>query len=156
MTLLEVMIAMGLLSMLSMGVAFIGTTAARQWLALYGDSRTLHRAHLVLDRVRYKMMMGQLGQVQILDSGHTIKFRNPNNAVGVLSMFKFMDGKVFWYENETLAASTPGQGIGEVTDLTFQLLGAGEAVRVVVVTKESYSWRLARPFTLDTQVTLRN
>lgn len=156
MTLLEVMIACSILGIVLVGVAFIESASAKQWLALYGDSRTLHRAHLVLDRIRYKLMMGQVGMVVIKDTGQTIEFRDPNLTAGVISAFKFMNGKVFYYEDKTLAASTPGQGIGTVQSLQFQLLGAGQTVRVVAVTSQRYSWKLARPFTLDTEVTLRN
>ena len=155
-TMIEVIIAAGILGMVLMGVAFIEATSAKQTLALYGDSRTLHRAHLVLDRVRYKLMTAQVGSVVSVNDGRTIEFRDPNLALGKISMFVFREGKVFYYEDKTLAASTPGQGIGSVHDLQFTVLGAGNAVRVSARTLQTYSWRLAKPYTLDTEITLRN
>lgn len=155
MTLLEIMIAVGVLAMAFTAVAFIQSATAKQILALYGDSRTLHRAHLVLDRIRYKLCMGQVGTAVVKDNGRTIEFVNPTLG-GPTSAIKLVDGKVYYYEDKTQAASAPGQGIGLVEDLQFELLGAGNAVRVTVTTLQRFSWRLDRPYTLQTEITLRN
>jgi len=154
-TLLEVMIAVGLLAMVFLATAFIGSITAKQIKALYGDVRTLHRAHLVLERIRYKLMMGSVGSPVVKDDGRTLEFVNPL-LNGSVSAFKFVNGKVYYYADKTEAASTPGQGIGLVHDLRFEVLGPGNAVRVSVTTLENVTWKLAKPYTLTTEITLRN
>jgi len=155
-TLLEVMVAVSLLGLVFMGVAFIEVTSAKQIQELYGDARTLGRAHLVLTRIRYKLCMGEVGSPVVSDGGRTLTFRNPNLAPGVISGYKLLKGTVYYYEDMSQAASTPGQGIGLVRELQFQILGPGNGVRVIVQTLQRYSWKLDRPFKLDTEITLRN
>jgi len=149
------MVAMSVLTMVFLAMAFLQSATAKQARSLYGDARTLHRAELVLQRIRFMLYMGQVGSAVVKDDGRTLEFVNPNLG-GLTSAFKFLSGKVYYYADKTAAASTPGQGIGLIHDLEFEILGAGNAVRVTVTTLQKYSWKLDRPFTLDTEVTLRN
>ena len=155
MTLMEVMVACGVLGMAFLATAFIQVSTAKQIRALYGDARTLHRAQLVLDRIRYKLAMGQAGSPVVKDDGHTLEFTNPLLG-GVVSMFKFVDGRVYYYTDKTASPSAPGRGIGQVNDCRFEVLGAGNAVRVTITTLEHFTWRIDRPFSISMEVTLLN
>ena len=161
-TLLEVMVAVSILGMTLAAVAFIESASAKQTLVLYSDARTLHRAHLVLERIRYKLCMAEVGTVVVQDSGphigRTILYRNPNLAAGVLSKFTFHDGALYYHENKDGAAARPL--INMVNDVVFKsddLPGDNPStVGITVKTLQRYSWRLGRPYTLSTEVTLRN
>jgi hypothetical protein len=163
-TLIEIMVACGLLTMVFLAVAFIQVFTMRQTRVLATDARTLHRAHLVLDRVRFKLMMARVGTLNVLDNGRVLEFNDPNLPPGTISMFKFYDrtaeegkrNRVFYYEDKSSIASAPGQGIGLIDDVRFVPLGPGNAVRVSITTIQEYAWKLDRPFTLSAEVTLRN
>jgi hypothetical protein len=156
-TMLEVMVACGLLGTVFLATAYIESTTAKQIRALYGDARTLHRAHLVMERIRYKLVMGRVGSPVITDGGTGLRYVDPNNN-GAVSGFRCINGDVFWYQNIAVNdPSAPGQGIGPVRTISFAVLGPGNAVSVTVQTEERYQWRLLpRPYTLKADITLRN
>jgi len=158
MTLVETVIAMSVMSIFFLAVAYTEITAAKQTLVLFGDARTMHRAHLVLQQIRSKVHQAEVGSLVLADSGRTLRFRNPNLPLGVTSAFVFnaTDHNVLYYMDTTQPASAPGQGIGLVRDLRFEIMGAGNSVRVTVQTEQKYSWKLPRLYSLDTIVTLRN
>jgi Tfp pilus assembly protein PilV len=155
MTLLEIMVAVGIMGMVFIAVAFIESTTARQTLALYGDARTLHRAQLILEYIRYKVCTAQVDSLVVKDSGGTLEYLDPNMN-GATSLITLVDGKVHFYEDKTKTPTTPLQGIGKINNLQFVILGAGHGVQVTVQTLQKYSWKLDRPYTLTAEITMRN
>jgi len=156
-TLLEVMIACGVLGMVFAAVAYIQSASVKQIRTLYSDARTLHRAHLVIERIRYKLIMAQVGSVEVVagSNGRSISYINPNLGGVIRSGFKFEEKKVYYYEDMSGTASAPGD-VGPVEDIVYEILGAGNAVRITAKTLQKYSWKLDRPYTLISELTLRN
>ena len=152
---IEVMIAVGVLGMVFVAVAFIESATARQALVLYSDARTLHRAQLVLEYIRYKVSQAQVASMVVKDGDQTLEYLDPNLG-GATSAITLRNGKVFYYEDKTKTPTTPGQGIGTINKLKFTVLGAGNGVSVTVQTLQKYAWKLDRPYTLSVEVTLRN
>ncbi len=154
-TLLEVMMAVALLSAVFLSVAFISSETAKQTLSLYGDARTLRRAHLAMERVRYILAQGQAFSGVVKDDGRTFEFRNPNMPAGITSSFSFHDGKLFYRSDKNSGPVAPLQGIGLIEDVVFDV-ETTNTVRVTVTTRQRYSWKLSKPFRLQTEITLRN
>ncbi|KPL07507.1 hypothetical protein AMJ85_09385 [candidate division BRC1 bacterium SM23_51] len=151
------MLAVGVLAMVFTAMAFVQSTTARQTLALYGDARTLHRAHLVKDRLHRYLCMAQIGSAAVKDSGRTIEFYNPflSTTPGTpVSAIKFEDGYACYYRDKT--QSDPDHRTGLINDIEFEILGAGNAIRVTIKTLERYTWKLDRPYTLVCQISARN
>jgi type II secretory pathway pseudopilin PulG len=155
MTLLETMVTVMIMGMVMGGIAFIESTAARQTLALYGDARTLHRAQLILEYIRYKVCTAEVATLIVKDSGQTLEYVDPNFG-GATSAITLRNGKVYYYEDKTQPPTTPGQGIGTINGLQFVVLGAGAGVQVTVETLQKYSWKLDRPYSLTVEVSMRN
>ncbi len=154
-TLLEVMITVALLSAVYLSLAFITSETAKQTLALYGDARTLRRAHLAMERIRYILAQGQAFSGVVKDNGRTFEFRNPNLPAGVISSFSHHDGKLFYRADKNSGPVAPLQGIGLIEDVVFDE-ETTNTVRVTITTRQRYSWKLSKPFRLQTEITLRN
>jgi len=155
MTMLELMVTVGILGILFVAVAFLESTTVRQTVTLYGDARTLQRAHLALQYIQYRLYTAEVSTPVVKDSGQTLEYKDPNKA-GVTSAIKLAKGKIYYYDDITKPPTTPGQGIGIIDDLQFQVLGAGNGVRVTIKTLQKYSWKLDRPYTLRNDITVRN
>ena len=149
--------ATSILAVVFLAAAFIQSVSAKQTRLLYGDARTLHRCHLAFDYIRYKLSMAQVGALVVNEEGETIEFHNPmlGTTLGQpISALKFDSGELQYYRDTT--QTDPDHEIGLLDDVQFEVLGAGNAVRVTITTLQSYSWSKDRPFTLVGEITLRN
>lgn len=161
-TLVEVVAACSLMAMIFLATAFMMSGTAKQVRALYSDCRTLNRAHLVMQFIHYRLSMAMAGTtVSTTDEGRTLLFYNPmiTSTPGTpVSAFRFLPEKqrVYYDMDKDNPVTDPGRGIGLVNDVKFEILGPGRAVRVTVITRQDYAWRLPKPYVLTAEISLRN
>lgn len=160
-TLVEVVAASSLMGMIFLATAFMMSGTAKQVRALYSDCRTLNRAHLVMQFIQYRLCMAMAGTVNTADEGRTLHFYNPMLSPtpgSPVSAFRFVPDqqRVYYDMDRENPVRDTQRGIGLVNDVKFEVVGPGRAVRVTIATKQNYSWRLAKPYVLEAEISLRN
>lgn len=160
---MEVMVAVTLLGAVFVATAYIQSATARQANSLYGDSKTLHRAHLAMERIRFELLEATVDTLIVKDNGRTIEYYNPTKGglTGTWSAYRFerdgpagKGGHAVYYKDRS--QSVPTHKIGLVSDVRFERWGPGRAVRVTITTIERHSWKLDRPYTIVAEITVRN
>jgi len=160
-TLTEVMIAISMMSIAFLTVAFVQVATVKQTDTLNTDARTLHRAHIVMERVMKELCMAQLGSEDILDDGRTIEFFNPMKSAtpgSPVSAIKFESGYAKYYHDKS--QTNPTHQTGLVDNIQFERINtiplSGRGIRVTITTISHKTWKLDRPYRLITEVALRN
>jgi hypothetical protein len=111
----------------------------------------------VAERIYFDLCMAKIGSISVSEDGRTIEFQNPflhSAGSTPISAITFEGGNACYYRDKT--GAEPDHVTGLVRDVQFQLLGAGNAVRITITTLETSLWKLGRPYQLTTEISVRN
>lgn len=150
-SLLEMMISMGLIGMVSVGVAWVMLSSARSSYEGLSFIPTEARARLVLDTIRREILVGQYQSVLITDAGKTVRFFDPIKQK--TSEFRFSQGVLSYKEDTSGAVTRTIQGLQNVE---FALAENNSVLQFQVTTMGRDSRRSNRPVTLSDSVLMRN
>lgn len=99
MTLVEMVIAFSLLSLVFLAVAALQIMTARNSDAMYDDARGRTDRLAALERIAYELMMADTGSVSISNNDQRLEFNNPNLGSGVTSRFDFANNALTFDED---------------------------------------------------------
>ncbi|MCE5230419.1 prepilin-type N-terminal cleavage/methylation domain-containing protein [bacterium] len=156
-TLSELMIAIGISSLVMMTTAGLMYMAARQTKDIVGQTRMRSARTQAIDEIRYRLSNAKIGTITITDSNRDITFLNPNVSPTFKSRFYFSpDEKTLYYDD------TDGEGDGPVPvargpiEITFELQDSGAVVLVTVKSDSSMAYQQIDQQEGEVAVYLRN
>jgi hypothetical protein len=150
-SMLEMMISMGIIGMVSVGVAWIMLASARSSYEGISFVPTEARARLVLDTIRRETLVGQFHSVTISDAGKTVQFYDPVKQK--TSEFRFYKGSLYYKEDASGSVTRTIRGLQNVE---FNLAENSSVLQFRVTAMGHDSRRSARPVTLSDGVLMRN
>lgn len=147
----EMMISVGIFSVIGVAVAYIVLLAARASHDGLQFMRSEQRVRLVLDNVRRETLVGQFMTAEISDNGRTITFVDP--VANTRARMSYAGGSLSYYPNVDDPKRFQWHGL---RDVVFTLRNNG-ALLSFSVTAPARDWRgNSKPITLTDEVMLRN
>lgn len=141
-TLSELMIAVGISSLVMMVIAGLMYMAARHSKDVLGQARMRSARTQAIDEIRYRLSSGKIGTVEITNSGNTIEFINPNLSTTVKSKFHFdATAKTLYYDPLVGSGADLLPCAKGPIDIQFELQDSGAVVQVTVKSDSSLAYQ---------------
>lgn len=131
-TYVEVMISIGISSLVFTAVAYLQLYSARSAKEVYGQTRTRSTRMIALDAIRYRLMNARVGSAQTMLEGRRIEFVDPTRG-NITSAF-FFNGtqrQLYYDQNINDGAAAEVVASGPI-NVSFQVLNAGETIQLNV------------------------
>ncbi|WP_319588762.1 prepilin-type N-terminal cleavage/methylation domain-containing protein [uncultured Desulfobulbus sp.] len=120
-TLTEMVISVGISSLILIAVSSLQLISAKTISEVYGTTRTRSSRMAALDQIRYKLASAQIGSCVINDSNRTITFRDPN-LTGSSRYYFVTSQKTLYYDQLTTDGVAARAIVKGPIDLTFKLM----------------------------------
>ncbi len=151
-TYVEMMVAIGVFSFISVTVAWVTLVAAR----LSSDSirmiQSERSARQAADLIRKETLVGEFLSVTVSDAGKTVRFHDP--VRGSTTLLSFQRGLLLYQQQE--GSATGARTLRGLSDAAFALESNGAILRFDVTSPASLAGNTARPITLTDRILLRN
>lgn len=141
-TLSELMIAVGVSSLVMVTIAGLMYMAARESKDVLGQTRMRSARTQAIDEIRYRLANARIGSVTISNGNHDMTFLDPNRSPTVMSKFSFNPAdKTLYYDDldgEGAAAHSVAKG---PIDIQFELQDSGAVVQITVKSDSTLPYR---------------
>lgn len=168
-TLIELMIAVGISSLVMVGVVSLQYISARTIKELYAPTRSRSVRMIALNQIRFRLCNAKIGSCVVSDTNHRIQFEDPTLGASVVSEFYFNTSNRTLYYDADIANSDPQEVANGPINITFTLgstdldvpnhtvyLGTDAIVTVYVQTSSELAYANVDTRDGETAVYLRN
>ena len=155
-SLVELMMAVGVSSLVMISVAYMQYFSGRTIKELYGQTRTRCSRMIALDAIRYRLMNARIGSCVVSYSNHQIQFTDPTLGGGY-STFSFNQEQRKLYYNKNTHDGLPAVVVASgPIDVSFQVLNAGEVIQISVRSASDMDYGSVDTQDGQTSIYLRN
>lgn len=128
-TLIEMAVSLGVFSGALMFVGFLTLFQARETKTVHMSNKADKNSHEIMEYMRYKLVKGQFGTIQITDNGRTLQFIDPTVSNG--SQFRLVNGTLY-YDDDVNASPSWIRAFDQVGDVIFATEANGNIIRVTL------------------------
>lgn len=153
-TLVEMSVSISILSLVFLIVGSLQLVSARVSKNLYAYSRSQSELYGALDQVRYRLCMGEVGNVDISENQARIDFTDPNLG-GVTSSFRFINGSLYYDDDIDSGGGYREVGTG-LSNARFVMQPGNAVVGVEMTAPAIANINDSKPITNEARVFLRN
>lgn len=129
-TFIEMMVSMSVFSFAMMFMGYLTLFQARETKHVHMTTKADKNSHEIMEFIRYKVVKGQFGTMQITDNGRTLQFVDPTLSLSG-SQFRFVNGVVY-YDDDIANGPTWVRAFDNVGDIRFASEVNGNVVRVTL------------------------
>jgi len=151
-TFIEMMVAVGIFSTISVAVAWITLVSAR----LSRDSirmiQSEENALLAAELIRKETLVGEFLSVVVTNSNHTVQFFDPIR--GTTTEFAYANGALTYRQNTAVAQ--PTRILRGLSDVRFFLEDNSVYLRFEVTAPATTAYNVSRPVTIGDRILMRN
>ncbi|MBN1902337.1 prepilin-type N-terminal cleavage/methylation domain-containing protein [Candidatus Sumerlaeota bacterium] len=152
-TIVEVVIAMTVCSMILVFAAFVVNATAKNIRKMTNDGEGTRDISVALEFLRYTLTMADYTTVSISNENHRIDFQDPNKS-GITSAFEFRDNHL-WYDEDT-SDMEDDKRIARAINVTFTPVSAGTVMRVYLLSRGRVGEVVAENIETTCDIYLRN
>lgn len=131
-TIIELVIAMTVCSMILVFAAFVVTATAKNIRKMTNDGEGARDISVALEFLRYTLTMAEYTSVSITNDNHRIEFLDPNLGVNT-SAFEFRDNHL-WYD-EDITDMEDDKRVARAVNITFTPVSAGTVIEVYLLSR---------------------
>lgn len=152
-TIIEVVIAMTVCSMILVFAAFVVNATAKSIRKMTNDGEGARDISVALEFLRYTLTMADYTTVTISNENHRIDFQDPNLG-GITSAFKFYNNHL-WYDRDT-SDMEDDKRIARAVNITFSPISAGTVMQVYLLSRGRVGEVLVENIETTCDIYLRN
>lgn len=152
-TIVEVVIAMAICSIILIFAAFVVTATAKNIKKMTNDGEGARDISFALEYLRYTLTMADYRTVSITNDNHRIEFQDPNLA-GITSAFDFHDNHL-WYD-KNINDMEDDKEIARAVNITFSPASGGTIIEVYLLSRGRTGDVIAENIETTCDIYLRN
>lgn len=153
-TMLEMIVSLGISSVVIVITAYVMVASAKNMKTIRNQTEASKDAYAAIDQIRYSLMSGKFGTVQVKDSGKWLEFKDPNLGNKV-SAFKFENGAL-WYDMDINDATPFEKKMDRLADLKFTSTIFGAIITIEATARPAKGEILGKNVRASTDILLRN
>lgn len=141
-TLSELMIGLGISSLVMVTIAGLIYMAARESKDILGQTRMRSARTQAIDQIRYRLANARIGTIVISNENHDIAFIDPNRSQTVSSKFSFNPTNMTLYFDDLDGEGDSAYPVAKgPIDIQFELQDSGAVVQITVKSNSSLQYR---------------